>query len=179
MFDDDEQARRLEERLFREWVLVMSMVAVAMIQVALLPAPVGFPPALLLVFVICRVLLGWRLPQPNVAVARAIRGAFYGGLALDVFAATPLGLHALALTLAATVVAGLTRRLSIEGPLLVLGVVLPAVAISELVLVLDALTAPVFSDWRMYLVVVLLPSLLMALILTLPTFWMMQWIARR
>lgn len=179
MFEDGEQPRRLEERIFREAVLAISLAAVAMIQVTLLPAPVGFPPALLLVIVICQVLLGWRLPQPNIAVTRAFRGAFYGGLALDVFAATPIGLHALALTLAATVVAALTRRLSIEGPLLVLGAMLLAVAIYELVLLLDNLVMPAFSDWRTYLIVVLLPSLLMALTLTLPTFWMMQWLARR
>jgi rod shape-determining protein MreD len=179
MRDEDEQPRRLEERLFREVVLAISLATVAMIQVTLLPAPVGFPPALLLVIIVCRVLLGWRLPQPNNAVTRAIRWAFYGGLALDVLAATPLGVHALALTLAATVVAGLTRRFSVDGPLLVLTTMVPAVVIYELVLLFHFWITSTFTEWRTYLIVVLLPSLLMALILTLPTFWLMQWTAQR
>lgn len=179
MFEDHDQPRRLEERFFRELLLALSMGIVALLQVSLLPAPVGFPPALLLVVVVCRVLVGWRLPRPDLALSGAVRWAFYGGLALDIFATTPLGLHALALTLATTVIAALTRRLQVEGPMLVLAAMLLAALVYELVLAGVGNSDVLLADWQAYLIVVMLPSLLMALVLALPTFMIMRWVSRR
>lgn len=172
----DTQPRRLEELLAREAGRIAALVALALAQVTLLSTPLGFPAPLVLVLVVCRTLLGVGAAFPDIGLSRALRWALYGGLALDVLSATPLGVHALALLLAALAVALPTRRLRVERLLVPLLAILVAAPVYEAVLALLTLPGPI--DWRSYAQVVLLPTLLAALIMTLPTFFLLRWALR-
>lgn len=173
----DTQSRRLEERLAYEALLIVALTGLALVQVTLVPAPLGFPPALLLVLVICRVLVGSRSWQPDASVAGALRWGFYGGLALDLCTATPIGTHALAIVLAATLVAAITRRMRVEGPFLPLLAVMIGALVYELVLAAIYIWTVAPIDWPHYASWVILPSVLMALIPTLPMFLLLRWLA--
>ncbi len=168
----DPQPRRLEEALAHELGRILALVALALIQVTLLTTPLGFAVPLVPVLVICRTLLGVGAAFPDLGLGRALRWALYGGLALDVLAATPLGAHALALLLAALLVAALSRRLRVERPAVPLLAVLLGTLIYELVLALLTQRAPI--PWSSYATVVLLPSVLVALVPTLPLFFLLR-----
>lgn len=159
----DTQPRRLEERLARELLLILALTAVALVQTTLLPAPLGAPPALLLILVVCRVLV---VPEgaPGIGLTAALRWAFYGGLALDLLAGSLLGSHGLALLLAALLAALLVRDTSVGGLLLPLLALVLAAVVYELTLALLAMPGALFADWQTYLLLVLLPSVLLALI---------------
>jgi rod shape-determining protein MreD len=172
----DYQSRRLEELLARESGLIVLIGALALAQVTLLVTPLGFSAPLLLVLAICRILLGVGSAFPDNGVLRGLRWSLYGGLALDILAGTALGSHALALLLAAVAVAAATRRLRIEGPLLPLIAVLVSSLIYEVILALLLQPGPI--DWVSTARVALIPSLLMALIITLPIFFVLRWILR-
>lgn len=171
----DYQPKRVEEWLLQEALLVLAMAALALVQVALLPAPLGFPPALLLVLVVCRVLIGVRSPTAEGGIGGAMRWAFYGGLALDLLAATPLGAHALALLLALLLVTLLGGQMRVEGSLL------PLLAVPLGALVYEATLGLVYSqtiaplDWSSYALVVMAPSVVIALVPTPPIFFLMRW----
>ena len=122
------------------------MVALALIQVTLLTTPLGFAAPLVLILVVCRALLGVGAAFPDVGLSRALRWALYGGLALDLLAASALGAHALALLLAVLAVALLTRRLRVERPLVPLAAIIVAALIYEATLAL--LTQPGTIEWR-------------------------------
>lgn len=171
----DERPRRVEERIVAELLLIVALLGVAVVQVTLLPTPAGFPPDLMLVLVVCRILASGRSLQPDGIVSRALRWAFYGGLALDLLTATPFGAHAIALLAVALLVVALTRWLRIDGLLLPLGTVLVAAVVYEAILVLAGRWAIQPIDWRSYTLVVIAPSTLMALVLTLPIFTLMRW----
>jgi rod shape-determining protein MreD len=175
----DSQPRRLEERLAREAGLIVVMCMLAVLQSTLLVTPLGFPPPLLLVLVITRLMVAVGAGMPDGGILVALRWALYGGLALDIFATTPFGGHALAMLLAATVVAFFTRQLRVEGPLLPLLAMFVAALIYEatLGLIYQLTVAPL--DWQSYLRVVMLPSLLTVLIPTLPIFFAMRWAVLR
>lgn len=155
---------------------MLLLAALALVQVTLLPTPLGFAAPLVLVLVVCRTLLGVGAAFPDIGLSRALRWALYGGLALDILSATPLGAHALALLLAALAVAALTRRLQTERLLVPLAAILVAALIYEGVLAL--LTQPGAIPWASYAQVVILPVLLVALIMTLPTFFLLRWVLR-
>ncbi|MFP4436581.1 MAG: rod shape-determining protein MreD [Chloroflexaceae bacterium] len=181
------QPKRIEEFLAREILLIFGLVALALVQVTLLPSPLGFPPALLLILAICRLLVGIGEGEshPESSVAAAIRWAFYGGIGLDLCSASPLGSHALALLLAVILVALVTRHLRVEGE----GLLLPILAVLLGMLVYEGMLAlllygPTLAqslapvDWQRYAVVVVLPSILQALIPTLPLFMLLRWLFR-
>jgi rod shape-determining protein MreD len=151
-------------------------VALAIVQVTLAQTPLGFAAPLVLVAVVCRTLLGIGAAFPDVGLSRAIRWALYGGLALDVLTGTPLGAHALALLLAALIIAGATRRLRVERPVIPLLAVLVATLIHEATIAI--LTQSIAISWESYTQVVILPVVLVALILTLPTFFLLRWVLR-
>jgi rod shape-determining protein MreD len=173
----DSQPRRLEERVAREIGLIALMIALALIQVTVLQLPLGFPVPIVLIAVICRTLLGLNAPAPDSGVATALRWALYGGLTLDVLATTALGTHALALLLTALVVTVATRRLSGERVFIPLLATFVGALIYEGTLAL--LTQPQPIDWAAFARVVLLPTTLVALIPTLPVFFVMRWALRR
>ena len=155
---------------------MLALVALAMAQVTLLATPLGFAAPLVLVAVICRTLLGIGAAFPDVGLSRSLRWALYGGLALDVLTGAPIGAHALALLLAALAVAGATRRLRVERPLIPLLAVLAAALIYEVTLAL--LTQPAPIEWRSYSQVVVLPVVLAALVPALPMFFLLRWMLR-
>lgn len=172
----DTQRRRLEEILAREVGLILMMAGLALVQVTLLITPLGFSAPLVAVLVICRTLIGVGSAFPDNGVSSGMRWALYGGLALDILAATPMGSHALALLLAALTIAAATRRLRVDRPLVPLLAILVAMPIYEVILALLTQSAPV--TWPTYARVVLLPSLLVALIPTLPIFFGLRWLLR-
>ncbi len=175
----DTQPRRLEERLVYELLLMIGLMILALGQVTLLPAPLGFPPALVLVVVVNRTLIGVSSSQPDHNTITSLRWAIYGGLALDVCSATPIGSHVLALTLAAMIIAAATRRLRIEGLFIPLSAVLVGILIYECTLALVYHITVTPLDWPAYAQVAILPSVSMALILSLPTFSLMRWLDLR
>jgi len=155
---------------------IATLFGLALVQVTLLTTPLGFALPLVLVLVICRTLLGVGAAFPDVGLSRALRWALYGGLALDVLTATALGSHALALLLATLAVALLTRRLNVERPIVPLLAVLLATPIYELTLAL--LTQPRPIEWRSYTQVVLLPTVLVAMVPALPSFFVLRRLLR-
>lgn len=172
----DSQPRRLEELLAREVGLILIIGALAMIQVTLLITPLGFSAPLMLVLVICRTLIGVGSAFPDSGVIRGFRWALYGGLALDILAATPLGSHVLALLAAAFVIAAATRRLRVDRPLLLLLAIMVASLIHDAVLALLIQPQPI--DWASTARVAAVPGMLLALIMTLPAFFVLRWLLR-
>lgn len=169
------QPRKVEEHVAHEFLIVVAMTTMALLQVTLLPEPLGFPPMLLLVLVVCRVLVGIGTVEPSSGIVVALRWAFYGGIALDLFAATLLGSHALALLLAAIVVFVLARSLQVEGPLLPLLAVLLGGTVYEFVLAVVYHYTVVPLHWPTYAMIIVVPSVLLALILALPVFFFLRW----
>lgn len=155
---------------------IVGLFALACAQVTLLGLPSGFTLPLVPVLVICRALLGVSDAFPDVGLGRALRWALYGGLALDVFGATPLGAHALALLLGVLVVTAFTRRLRVERPVVPLLAVLVGMLIYEMVLAL--FLHPGAIEWRSYLLMVVLPSVVIALAPTLPLFFVLRRVIR-
>jgi cell shape-determining protein MreD len=164
----DFKPRRLEEYAAREVGLALLMLALALVQSALLPRPNGLAFNLLLLLTICHALLA--------GPASAARWAFYGGLGLDICAGSTLGSHALALLVATLLPALALARLSRRNWLLpLLGAALGATAYyAVLGLITAMLVAPV--DPLAYGVVVALPGLFMALIPALPLFLVLRWL---
>lgn len=175
----DTAPRRLEERIARELVLILGMVVLALIQVTLLLTPLGFALPLLLILVVCRVLIGVQSPFADGGLSVAIRWAFYGGIALDLCSATPLGSHALALLLAASAVALISMPLQAEGIWLPLVAVAVGTLMYELTLALVYLRTVAPLDWSRYGLVVVVPSLILALVPTLPVFYLLRWLDLR
>lgn len=174
----DPQPRRIEERLVREALVLLLVVAVVLVQMTLLQTPLGFSVPLLLVLVVCRALVALGAAFPDNGIAAALRWACYGGLALDTFSALPLGSHVLALLSAVLVVSAATRSLRIEGPFLpVLGVFAGAI-IYELTLACVALLLRTPIEWQSYLAIVIVPGVLIALIPTPPIFFLMRRLLR-
>jgi rod shape-determining protein MreD len=161
------QSRRIEERLARELGLVLILLLLALIQVTLLTAPTGFCIPLLLVLAIGRALVGAGTAEPVRGLMRGLWWAFYGGIALDLLGSMPFGSHTIAHLVAVFVVGLVARRFVVERPLVSLLSVACGTLIYEAVLWL--LVLPPDSDWQVYVRVVMLPSLLLALIPTLPT----------
>lgn len=175
------QPNRIEEYLAHESLIIFCLIALAMIQVTLLPTPLGFPPALLLILVVCRVLVGTGEGEadPGSSAEVAIRWAFYGGIGLDICSASPLGSHALALLFAVILVASVTRHMRIEGPLLpLLAVLLGALAYELTLALLLPHPTMTLADWQAYAIAVILPSVLLTLIPTLPMFILLRWLFR-
>lgn len=168
----DSQPRRIEERVTRELLLAASLLLVAIAQTTLLPRPLGFPPNLVLILVICQALIA--------GMPRASRWAFYGGVALDFCSGRLIGTHALALLVAVFAATLPLGRLSRENWLLpLLGAVLGAFGFY---LTLGLLTY-VFDgafDLRTFAMLAALPDALMTLIPALPFFLVWRaWLSRR
>jgi rod shape-determining protein MreD len=156
--------------LARELLLALGLLGAALAQTALLPRPLAVAPNMLLLLTVCQALIA--------GPARAARWAFYGGVGLDLCAATTLGSHALAL-LAAALATVLFSRLSRGNWLLpLLGAVAGSLAYhAALALVASLLVAPVAP--RDYLLVAVVPDTLATLVAALPAYMLMRWAAGR
>ncbi|WP_322513224.1 rod shape-determining protein MreD [Chloroflexus sp.] len=172
----DSQPKRIEERLARELGLALILLVLALAQVTLLTGPAGFSIPLLLVLAIARALVGAGTAEPVRGLMRGLWWAFYGGVALDLLSTMPLGSHALAHLLAVAVVGLAARRFAVERPLVPLLAVAFGTTIYEAVLALIAL--PAIGDWQTYALIVVLPSVLLALIPTLPVVAIIHRLAR-
>lgn len=171
----DSQPGKLEERLAREVLLILGLVGLAILQATLLLTPLGFPPALVLVLVVCRALVGLGANTLESDVSAAVRWAFYGGLALDVCAAAPFGSHSLALLAATALVIVFAARLRLGSGLLPLVAVLLGTLVYEVILGLLYHVTVAALDWSRHALVILLPSVLLALVATLPVFHFLRW----
>lgn len=169
------ESRRWEAWVVHEIWLVGSMIALGVFQATLLPAPFGYPPALLLVLIVCQSLLSVGSLTPDTDVLETLRRAIYGGLTLDVCGATPLGSHVLALLLAATLIMTTTRQIRIGGLLLPLIATTVGGIVYELVLALLYQLTSTPLVWLDYGIWIALPGVLMTLILGLPTFYLLRW----
>ncbi|NJK81380.1 MAG: rod shape-determining protein MreD [Chloroflexaceae bacterium] len=174
----DTQSRRLEEHIAREVLIIGAMIGLALVQVTLIPTPLGITSALALVVVVSRVLVGIGAHNPAREVGTAIRWAFYCGIALDLFTTTPAGSHALALLLATILVMLAVGRFQVGGALLPLIAVLLGTLVYEGVLALVYHLTVAQLDWRLHAQVILLPSLLLTLVPTLPIFHLLRWYYR-
>lgn len=172
----DSQPRRLEELLAREVGLILMIGALALFQVTLLITPLGFSAPLMLVLVICRTLIGVGSAFPDSGVIRGFRWALYGGLTLDILASAPLGSHVLALLTANLVIAAATRRLRVDRPLLLLLAMMVASLCHDAVLAVLIEPGPI--DWSSTARVAIVPNMLVALIMTLPAFFVLRWLLR-
>jgi rod shape-determining protein MreD len=162
----DSRPRRIEELATREVGLALLLLALVLVQSALLPRPSGLALNLLLLVTICHALLA--------GPARAARWAFYGGLSMDICANSTLGSHALALLAAALLPTLLLGRFSRRNWLLpLLGVGLGALVYYVVLgLLMTTLVAPI--EPQVYALVVVLPQLLLALVPALPIFLLMR-----
>jgi len=176
----DSQPQRIEERLLAEALLLGGLLAGALIQVLLFPAPLGFPPLFLLILVVWRTLLGVSM-APSAGegeVSAALRWAFYGGLALDLATHTLLGSHVLGLLLAVVSTVALAgHKRNLNGPFFPLLTVLFGALAYEFVLglIYHCTVAPL--AWQPYFSTLILPSVLQTLIPTLPLFALFQGLA--
>lgn len=158
--------------------MIIVIISLALVQITLLQTPLGFPVPLLLVMVVCRALVAIGAAFPDAGIVTALRWACYGGLALDSFSTMPLGSHVLALLLAVLLVAGATRSLRVDGPLLPVAGVLVGSLIYEVTLagLTQLLRAPI--EWHSYALIAIVPSVLIALIPTPPVFFFMRRLLR-
>lgn len=163
------QPRRIEERIARELGQALLLLAVALVQVALIPTPLGFSPALVLVLVLCRTLVS--------GPGEGVRWAFYGGLALDVCTTAPIGSHAIAILLAVFVVHLCLRRIRIEHWLMPIAAAFIGALIYESLLALIYTHAVAPLTWTVYASVVLIPSALLAMLPALPLYMVLHRIA--
>jgi rod shape-determining protein MreD len=171
----DSRTKKLEERIAHEVLLILGLAALALVETTLLITPLGFPPALTLIVVVCRVLLGLARVSPEYDAGKAIRWAFYGGIALDVYAGTPFGSHAFALLVATMLVVLIAGRVQTGGNMVALLAVLLGTLVYQVILALLYHYTVAGLDWRSYALVVLLPSVLITLIPTLPIFYLLRW----
>lgn len=166
------QPRRLEERIFREVFLALALLGVAIVQTTLLPRPLGFPPNLILLLVICNALIS--------DFSSGARWAFYGGVALDFCSGSLIGLHALPLLIAVFAAALPLARMSRENWLLpIVGVLFGALGYYLMLGLLTSIFAGRLnlSD---FLLVAVLPDTLATLIPALPLFLTWRaWNSRR
>lgn len=165
------QPRRIEEHVVYELGIALLMLVVVLIQVTLLPRPFGITINVLLILIVCHTLIS----GPIVAA----RWAFYGGLWLDICSASALGTHALALLAAVLLVAPALARLNRSNWVLPLaGMALGTLAYHTVLGVLWWMLHAAFS-FQHYGMIVVLPSLVIVFIPTLPMFLLMRWWQRR
>lgn len=162
------QRRRVEVQVARELVLALSLLAAAMIQTALLPRPLGVTLNLVLLLTLCHALIA--------GPSRSARWALYGGVGLDLCAATLLGTHALALLAAALSTLTLVW-LSRGNWLLPLLAALVGSLSYHAVLALAGTLLVARVDPQAYLLVAVVPDTLGTLVAVLPTYMFMRWLA--
>jgi rod shape-determining protein MreD len=168
------QPRRIEEVIARELLIMVGSGVVAIAQAALIPSFFGFSPALLLILVVSRVLVGSMEPHPDHGFVMALRWSFYGGIVLDVCASTLLGAHALALLAVTIILHTVVGQLRVEGILLTLIAMLLGGLIYEVVLMIIYSNTIVDVPWGQYFLTVIAPSLLVTLVPSLPVFFLFK-----
>lgn len=169
------QPRRIEEFLAREILIIVGIGVIAIAQAALIPSFFGFSPTLLLILVVSRLLVASMEPHPDHGFMMALRWSFYGGIVLDVCASTLLGAHALALLATTILLYTVVGQLRVEGILLTLIAMLLGGLIYEVVLMIVYTNTIVDVPWGRYFLTVIAPSLLVTLVPSLPTFFLLKW----
>jgi rod shape-determining protein MreD len=160
----DYRRRRLEERISHQIMLALLTLLTVIVQVNLLPMVLRASLNLVLVAVVAWTMV--RDANTGAAVA------FYGGLALDLLAGTPIGSHILPLLLVAGLTTVVIERFPAENWLLTLLLVGAGTPIYHLIVMIFSGGA---SNWLVWAAVVLPPALVVNLILALPEYLVLQW----
>lgn len=147
------------------------MLGLALLQTSLAPTIWRFRADWVLIVVI-----GWTLLR---GLLSGVRLAIYGGLALDLLGAMPVGSHLLALLLCVIGVAFATEALDREQPLLVMVTVLAASLLYALLLALILHLVASSVPWNSYVLVVIVPTAIINTIAALPVFALLRRLQRR
>lgn len=174
----DPQQRRIEVRVVTELARIAGMVLLALAQVTLIPAINGLTLPLVLLVLLSWLLVTIEMTGTIAQAALALRLAFYGGLALDLFAAMPVGSHALALMLAMLLVSLVCNWLRVEMLLLALPLLASATLTYELTLALLYHLTATPLVWQSYTVAVLLPATVLALPAAMGFYLLVRWTYR-
>lgn len=171
----DTQHRRIEVRIIIELARIAAMILLALAQTTLLPTFGGLALPLVLLVLLSWLLVSIEMHGTIAHTALALRLAFYGGLALDLFAAMPIGSHALALMLAVLLVGVLCSWLRVEMLLLALPALVGATLTYELTLavVYHLTTTPL--AWTAYTTAILVPAVLVALPAAVVLYLAVRW----
>lgn len=164
------QQSRIEVRIAREVGVILLLLVFALVQIALLPRPLGFVPPFMLVIVVCRALVS--------GANEGMRWAFYGGLALDICIGSLLGSHALALLVPVILIMTVMRSIRVEHWLFPIASVFVATMIYEGILgfLYAWFTTPI--EWQSYAIVVIIPSAVLAIIPALPIYMVIRQLSR-
>ncbi len=171
----DPQQRRIEVRIVTELARIAAMILLALAQVTLIPAINGLPLPLMLLVLVSWLLVTIEMTGTITQTTLALRLAFYGGLALDLCAAMPMGSHALALMLAVLLVSLLCNWLRGEILLLALPALAGAAVSYELLLALLYHLTATPLVWQSYIGAVLLPATLLALPVAMLLYLLVRW----
>jgi rod shape-determining protein MreD len=155
------------------WLLIPSLLLIAIVQVTLLPlVPVfGYKPDLALIVIVSQGLAG----MPG----SAAQWGFIVGLFLDLGSGLPFGLHALVLTVIGLLM-DLGQAIFFRG-----NVVAPPIAMFTATLVNDILILAILTlfgwsiDWGDYLLRVILPTAILNIIVMPLAYFPLQWVRRR
>jgi rod shape-determining protein MreD len=161
-----EQRPKIEERIFRQFGLAGLLLGIALLQTALAPTLWRFRVDWVLLVILSWTLLRGLLP--------GLRWALYGGLALDLMGAMPVGSHLLALLLSVCVVALITEPLDRTQPLLVLAVMLGATLLYGVTLTLILHIIGQTIPWGQYPLVVIVPTAIIDTIIAIPVFSLLR-----
>lgn len=160
----DYRRRRLEERLSQQLALGLTVLLVALVQTALLPAPFRAPLNLVLVGMVCWTIIDG--PGQGALIA------FYGGLALDILGFSGVGSHMLALLSIVSLTLLVINRLPAENWMMALILVGLFTPLYHIVVLLFAGGTDAWLDWAR---VVLSPAIVVNLLLTLPVLAIVRW----
>lgn len=166
-----EHRLKIEQLIVQQALQALLLLSLALFQTAFAPTFWRFRADWVLIVVV-----GWTLLR---GLLPGVRWSLYGGLALGLLGALPLGSHLLALLLCVIAIAFLTEPLDREQPLLVLASMLGAALLYGLILALIQPLAGQPLPWRQYALIVILPTALVDTIVAIPTFALLRWIQRR
>ena len=162
---------KIEQRIIKQLARISALLLVALFQTALAPSIWRLRVDWMLVIVI-----GWALLA---GLASGIRWAIIGGTALDILSPLPIGSHLLALLLAVVIAMALTTGLPREHRLTA------TVAVIAMSLLYGVVLAAIMSTtgrpivWERYPWTILLPVALVNGAAAVPTFVVLERIARR
>lgn len=161
-----EQRPKIEQRILRQVGLAGLLLGVALLQTALAPTLWRFRVDWVLLITVSWTLLHGLFP--------GLRWAIYGGIALDLLGAMPIGSHLLALLLSVCIVALITEPLDRNQPLLILAVLLGAALIYGVTLTLILHSIGQAIPWARYPLVVIVPTAIIDTIIAIPVFGLIR-----
>ncbi len=167
----NEYRPKIEQRIARQVLRALLLLSVALLQTALAPTLWRFRVDWVLLLVV-----GWTLLR---GLLPGLRWAIYGGVALDLLGAMPMGSHLLALLLCVCGVTLLVEPLDRDQPLLLLATLLLAALLYGFTLMLVLHMTGQSLPWHRYPLVVVIPTAIINTIAAVPTFALLRWLDQR